>query len=110
MLHWFYTGVWFSTAFYCSMFELSTENIKKKSWDKTVLKMWSQNLEIKMLIFAINVLLKELKLILQMFIHFWAFLLFCSLVSDILTIIFRGSAVCLERCDSYGNFGYLKKI
>ena len=37
-----YTGVWFSIAFLCSILKLSTENILKKSWDKAVLKMWSQ--------------------------------------------------------------------
>ena len=47
--------------------------------------------------------------ILNFFFHFWAFLLLCSLVSHIFTNFFRGSALCLERCDSYGNFGYLKK-
>ena len=44
ILHWFYTGVRFSIAFLCSIFELSTDNIKK-NWDKTVLKMWSQNIQ-----------------------------------------------------------------
>ena len=34
---------------------------------------------------------------------------FCGLVSYIFTIFFMGSEVCLERCDSYGNFGYLEK-
>ena len=28
---------------------------------------------------------------------------------NIFTISFRGSEVCLERCDSYSNFGYLNK-
>ena len=40
---------------------------------------------------------------------FWAFLLLCNLVSNIFTIFSMGSEVCLEQCDSYGNFGYLKK-
>ena len=39
--------------------------------------------------------------ILQLFIHFWAFLL--------LYTVFRDSEVCLVRCDSYGDFGYLTK-
>ena len=43
-----------------------------------------------------------------MFGQFGAFLLLCGLVSIILTNIFMGSEVGLERCDSYGNFGYLK--
>ena len=46
--------------------------------------------------------------ILQFFVHFGAFFLLCSLVSIIFTIIVMGSEVCLERCDSYGNFGFLK--
>ena len=33
ILHWIYTGVQFSIAFLCSIFELSTENIKKK-WEQ----------------------------------------------------------------------------
>ena len=36
--------------------------------------------------------------------RFWGFLLLCGLVSNIFTIFFRGSEVCLVRCDSYGNF------
>ena len=47
--------------------------------------------------------------ILQIFIHFWAFLLLCSLLSNIFTMFFRDSEVCLERCDSYSDFGYLTK-
>ena len=30
ILHWFYNGVRFSTAYLCSIFKLRTENIKKK--------------------------------------------------------------------------------
>ena len=40
---------------------------------------------------------------------FGPFFLLCGLVSHIFTIFVRDSEVCLERCDSYGNFGYLKK-
>ena len=47
-------------------------------------------------------------LILPFFVNFWAILLRCGLGSSILSIFFRGVEVCLERCDSYGNFG-LKK-
>ena len=43
------------------------------------------------------------------FINFWAFLVLCSLVSNSLTMFFRDSEVCLERCDSCGDFGYLTK-
>ena len=43
------------------------------------------------------------------FSHFGDFLLLCDLVSIIFTKIFMGSEVCLERCDSYGNFGFKKK-
>ena len=42
-------------------------------------------------------------------IHFGAFLMLCCQVSKIFTIFFRGSEVCLERCESYGDLGYLKK-
>ena len=42
-------------------------------------------------------------------INFWSFLLFCNTVPNIFTISFRGSEVCLERCDSQGNFDYLEK-
>ena len=49
------------------------------------------------------------ELILQFFVNFWAFLLLCGLVSNMLTTFFRGLEVCLERCDPYGNFGYLEK-
>ena len=47
--------------------------------------------------------------ILQFFVHFWAFLLLCGQVSNIFTMFFRDSEVCLERYDSYGDFGYLSK-
>ena len=40
---------------------------------------------------------------------FWAFLLLCSLVSYMFTMFFRDSEVCLERCDSYDDFGYKPK-
>ena len=40
---------------------------------------------------------------------FLAFLLLCGLVSDIFTNFSRGSEICLAGCDSYGNFGDLKK-
>ena len=40
--------------------------------------------------------------------QFLGILLACDLLSYIFTF-FRGSEVYLERCDSYGNFGYLKK-
>ena len=46
------------------------------------------------------------KLFYKKFIHFWAFFLLCNLVSNNFTIFFRGSEVCLERRDSYGNFGF----
>ena len=49
------------------------------------------------------------KVILQFFINFKSFLLLCGLVSNFFTIFFMGSEVCLERCDSYGNFGYFEK-
>ena len=45
----------------------------------------------------------------KFFINFQPFLLLCGLVSNVFTIFFMGSEVCLERCDSYGNFGYLEK-
>ena len=48
VLHWCSV---FNT-FVCSIFEFSTENIKKNG-DKTVLKIWSQNMK-KMLDLAIN--------------------------------------------------------
>ena len=44
VLHWCSV---FNSFFLCSIFEFSTENIKKRSWDKTVLKIWSQNKKIK---------------------------------------------------------------
>ena len=43
------------------------------------------------------------------FINFWAFLLRCGLVSNIFTMFFGDLEVCLERYDSYGDFGYLPK-
>ena len=43
---------------------------------------------------------------LSIFRHFF---LLCGLVSNIFTMFFRDSQVCLERCDSYGDFGYLTK-
>ena len=48
--------------------------------------------------------------ILQFLIHFGAFLLLCGLVSNIFTIFFRGSAVCLARCDSYEYFVFFSKF
>ena len=36
-------------------------------------------------------------------------MLLCDLVSNIFTTFFSGSEVCLDRCDSYNNFGYLEK-
>ena len=53
IFHWSYTGVRFSKAFYCFIVELGTENTKKISCDKTIKKMWSQNVE-KMLNLALN--------------------------------------------------------
>ena len=47
--------------------------------------------------------------ILQIFVHFWSFLLLCGLVSTIFTMFFRDSEVCLEIYDWYGDFGYLTK-
>ena len=47
--------------------------------------------------------------ILQIFIHFWTFLLLCGLVCNIFTMFFRDLEVCLEKCDSYGDFCYLTK-
>ena len=41
--------------------------------------------------------------------NLWAFLLLCGLVSNIFTMFFRYSELCLERCDSYGDFCYLIK-
>jgi hypothetical protein len=41
--------------------------------------------------------------------HFWAFLLLCGIVSNNFTMFFMDSEVCLERYDSYGDFGYLTK-
>ena len=75
------------------------------------MKIWSQNIE-KMLNFALNLPLKKgLKknYFLQILIDFWAFLLLYSLVSNIFTTFFRDSEVCIERCNSYCNFGYLEK-
>ena len=46
---------------------------------------------------------------LQFFIYFWAFFRLCGLVYHIFTMFFRDSEVCLERSDSYGDFGYLTK-
>ena len=68
----------------CFIFELSTENIKK--WDKTVMKMWSQNIK------------KD-----AYFFHGF------RISNKMQTFFFMGSEVCLERCDSYGDFGYLEK-
>ena len=42
-------------------------------------------------------------------IHFWAFFLPCGLVSNVYTMFFSDSEICLERCDSYGDFGYFTK-
>ena len=73
--------------------------------------MWSQNIK-KDTIFGHKLTLKkkfQKKVILKKFINFWAFLLLCGLVSNIFTTCFKGSEVSLERCDSYGNFGYLEK-
>ena len=42
----------------------------------------------------------------QICIHCWAYLLLCGLVTNISTMFFRDSEVCLERCDSYSNFGF----
>ena len=73
--------------------------------------MWSQNIE-KNAKFGHKFTLKKKfkkKQILQFLFNFWAFLLLGGLVSNIFTIFFRGSEVCLERFDSYGNFGYLEK-
>ena len=39
---------------------------------------------------------------------FLGILLLYDLVSNIFTIFFRGSEVCLEKCDSCGNLGYEK--
>ena len=47
--------------------------------------------------------------ILQIFVNFWAFLLLCGLVSNIFTMFFRDSEVCMEGYDSKGDFGYLTK-
>ena len=47
--------------------------------------------------------------ILQIFIHFGAFLLLCGLFSIIFQKNVMGSEVCLERCDSYGDFGFKKR-
>ena len=41
------------------------------------------------------------------FIHFLPFLLLFGLVANIFKMLFRESEVCLDRCDSYGDFGYL---
>ena len=46
----------------------------------------------------------------KFFIHFGAFLLLCGLVSIIFTNFFMGLELCLERCDTYGNFGLKKNI
>ena len=46
----------------------------------------------------------------KIFVHFGAFLLLCGLVSDIFTILSRGSELCVDICDSYSNFGYLKNL
>ena len=44
-----YTGVWFSIAF-CVPFLSLAQKTLNKSWDKSFLKMWSQNLEKEFLI------------------------------------------------------------
>ena len=63
--------------------------------------MWSQNIQ-KDAKFGHKLPLKKKfskKVILQFFIIF----------SKFFTIFFMGSEVCLERCDSYSNFGYFEK-
>ena len=40
---------------------------------------------------------------------FLGILLLCSLVSNSFAMFFRDSEVCLERCDSYSDFGSLTK-
>ena len=67
--------------------------------DRTHKSYWKQNTSV--LLFTSRIL--------QIVIHFWAFLLFCGLVSNIFTFIFRDLEVCLERCDLYGDFGYLNE-
>ena len=74
--------------------------------------MWSQNIE-KMLNLAINLPLKKIKKkksnLTIFFSHYLGIFLLCGLVPNIFKKIFMGSAVCLERFDSYGNFVYLEK-
>ena len=104
-----YTAVRFSITFFCYILELCIENIKK-NWDKTVLRIWSQ-------IFVFYADLKDetkksywkpnssvFTVCLQFFLDLWAFLLLWGLISNIFTIFFRGSAIRLARCDSYGYF------
>ena len=43
------------------------------------------------------------------FCPFFGILLLCGLFSNIFTMFFRDSEVCLEIYDSYGDFGYLTK-
>ena len=85
ILHLFYTGVWFSIAFLCSIFELSTENMRK-NWDRTVLKMWSQNNEKNILLghkFNLEKKVKKKKnLPLNNFEKKWKVLLFSDIVTD----------------------------
>ena len=112
ILHWSYTGVRFSIAFLCSIFELCTENILKKlgqnCFENVVSEYWKNckfghKFTLKKSIFKTNFTILVL-------INFWEFLLLCGLVLNIFTFFFSGSEGCLERCDSYGNFGYLEKI
>ena len=50
-------------------------------------------------------------LILQLFVHFWAFLLLCGLVSNSFTMFFRVSEICLERaCCQYWDNIWIKPL
>ena len=40
------------------------------------------------------------------FYQFWGIFAVCNLVTNNFTIFVRGSKVCIEKCDSYSNFGF----
>ena len=66
-----------------------------------------------MLFFALNIQFDKKKVFFKAnFKYFYPFLgIFAALRPSFkyFNHFFRGSEVCLERCDSYNNFGYLKE-
>ena len=81
----------FSKHFFLNFFYVFWAKLK----NRTLKSYWKPNTSV----------LLSTSYILQIIIHFGEFLLLWGLVSIILTIFFMG----VERCDSYGNFGYLKR-